>query len=31
LPDVEFRLLPARPGEDAFIGQAREAIERALR
>lgn len=31
LPDVEFRLLPARPGEDAFIGRAREAIERALR
>lgn len=31
LPDVEFRLLSARPGEDAFIGQAREAIERALR
>lgn len=31
LPDVEFRLLPPRAGEDAFIGQAREAIERALR
>ncbi|MCV6805106.1 LysR family transcriptional regulator [Achromobacter ruhlandii] len=31
LPDVEFRLLPPRPGEDRFIGQAREAIERALR
>ncbi|WP_241075020.1 LysR family transcriptional regulator [Achromobacter insuavis] len=31
LPDVEFRLLPPRPGEDPFIGQAREAIERALR
>lgn len=30
LPDVEFRLLPPRAGEDAFIGQAREAIERAL-
>lgn len=31
LPDVEFRLLPPRPGEDPFIGQARAAIERALR
>jgi len=30
LPEVEFRLLPPRPGEDEFVGQARAAIGRAL-
>lgn len=30
LPSVEFRLLPARPGESEFIGLAREAIVKAM-
>ncbi|WP_454668478.1 LysR family transcriptional regulator [Achromobacter kerstersii] len=30
LPMVEFRLLPARPGESEFIGLAREAIIKAM-
>ncbi|WMD23467.1 LysR substrate-binding domain-containing protein [Achromobacter seleniivolatilans] len=30
LPAVEFRLLPARPGESEFIGLAREAIIKAM-
>ncbi|HCW19015.1 LysR substrate-binding domain-containing protein [Achromobacter sp.] len=31
LPMVEFRLLPARPGESEFMGLARDAIVRAMR
>lgn len=30
LPSVEFRLLPARPGESEFVGLAREAIVKAM-
>jgi DNA-binding transcriptional LysR family regulator len=30
LPTVEFRLLPARPGESEFVGLAREAIVKAM-
>ncbi|MFG0233325.1 LysR family transcriptional regulator [Achromobacter sp. 413638] len=31
LPQAAFRVLPARPGEDAFVARAREVITQALR